>query len=93
MRGWMLALLQKLQEAEDKKSTIIVSAYGDMSNNPHRDEPRRIRFPHQADRFRRSRNDHRQDHPSCEMMREARRRQPKRARLRLAVAVFFAADR
>ncbi len=27
-----LALLQKLQEAEDKKSTIIVSAYGDMSN-------------------------------------------------------------
>jgi class 3 adenylate cyclase len=25
-------LLQKLQEAEDKKSTIIVSAYGDMSN-------------------------------------------------------------
>jgi class 3 adenylate cyclase len=27
-----LTLLQKLQEAEDKKSTIIVSAYGDMSN-------------------------------------------------------------
>jgi adenylate cyclase len=27
-----LALLQKLQEAEDRKSTIIVSAYGDMSN-------------------------------------------------------------
>src|SRR5580692_614636 len=27
-----LSLLQKLQEAEDKKSTIIVSAYGDMSN-------------------------------------------------------------
>src|SRR5471030_3535010 len=27
-----LALLQKLQEAEDKKSTVIVSAYGDMSN-------------------------------------------------------------
>jgi class 3 adenylate cyclase len=27
-----LLLLQKLQEAEDKKSTIIVSAYGDMSN-------------------------------------------------------------
>lgn len=25
-------LLQKLQEADDKKSTIIVSAYGDMSN-------------------------------------------------------------
>src|SRR6204780_759939 len=27
-----LSLLQKLQEAEDKKPTIIVSAYGDMSN-------------------------------------------------------------
>ena len=27
-----LSLLQKLQEADDKKSTIIVSAYGDMSN-------------------------------------------------------------
>jgi class 3 adenylate cyclase len=27
-----LSLLQKLQEAEDKKSTIIVSAYGDMNN-------------------------------------------------------------
>ncbi|MBW7961027.1 adenylate/guanylate cyclase domain-containing protein [Bradyrhizobium sp. BR 10261] len=27
-----LSLLQKLQEAEDKKSTIIVSAYGDMRN-------------------------------------------------------------
>src|SRR6202522_3885213 len=27
-----LSLLQKLQEAEDKKSTIIVSAYGDISN-------------------------------------------------------------
>ena len=27
-----LSLLQKLQEAEDRKSTVIVSAYGDMSN-------------------------------------------------------------
>src|ERR1700759_3994542 len=27
-----LSLLQKLQEAEDKKSPVIVSAYGDMSN-------------------------------------------------------------
>jgi class 3 adenylate cyclase len=27
-----LALLQKLQEADDSRSTIIVSAYGDMSN-------------------------------------------------------------
>src|SRR5436305_6392892 len=27
-----LSLLQRLQEADDKKSTVIVSAYGDMSN-------------------------------------------------------------
>src|SRR6516162_2339742 len=27
-----LSLLQKLQETEDKPSTIIVSAYGDMTN-------------------------------------------------------------
>src|ERR1700746_3906003 len=27
-----LSLLQKLQESEDKLSTIIVSAYGDMAN-------------------------------------------------------------
>src|SRR5262249_47987017 len=27
-----LTLLQKLQEADEKKSTVIVSAYGDMSN-------------------------------------------------------------
>ena len=27
-----LSLLARLQEADDKKSTIIVSAYGDMSN-------------------------------------------------------------
>src|SRR5262245_66607684 len=27
-----LSLLARLQEGEDKKSTIIVSAYGDMSN-------------------------------------------------------------
>ena len=32
-RGWTACRCwQKLQEAEDKKSTIIVSAYGDMSN-------------------------------------------------------------
>ena len=27
-----LSLLARLQESEDKKSTIVVSAYGDMSN-------------------------------------------------------------
>jgi len=35
-------LLQKLQDAEDKKSTIIVSAYGDMSNIRTAIEPRRV---------------------------------------------------
>ena len=46
-----LSLLQKLQENEEKLSTIIVSAYGDMSQHSHRDEPRRVRFPDQAHRF------------------------------------------
>ena len=62
--------------------------------HPHRDEPRRVRFPDQADRFRRSRNDHRQDHPPCRD--DARGAPPPgrgRARARVAVAVFLAADR
>ena len=61
---------------------------------PHRDEPRRVRFPDQADRFRRSRNDDRQDHPPCRD--DARGAPPPgrgRARARVAVALFFAADR
>ena len=37
-----LSLLQKLQEAEDKKSTIIVSAYRRHEQHPHRHEPRVI---------------------------------------------------
>ena len=48
-----LSLLQKLQENDDELSTIIVSAYGDMSQYPHGDEPGRFRFPDQAHRFRR----------------------------------------
>jgi adenylate cyclase len=36
-----LLLLQKLQETEDRPSTIIVSAYGDMAN-PHRHESWRL---------------------------------------------------
>jgi CheY-like chemotaxis protein len=67
-----LSLLARLQEAEEKKSTIIVSAY----------------------RFRRSRADHRQDHPPC---RDDARGAPPPGRSRagacVAVAVFLAADR
>ena len=59
-----LSLLQKLQEAEDRKSTIIVSAYGDMSNIRTAMNRGAFDFLTKADRFRRSRNDHRQDHPS-----------------------------
>ncbi len=61
---------------------------------PHRDESRRVRFPDQADRFRRSRNDHRQDHPSRRD--DARGAPPPsrgRARACVAVALFLAADR
>jgi adenylate cyclase len=52
-----LSLLRKLQEAEDRKSTIIVSAYGDMSNIRTAMNRGAFDFPDQADRFRRPRND------------------------------------
>ena len=46
--------------------------------HPHRDEPRRVRFPDQADRFSRPRNDDCQDYPayreSCGMRSDGRRR-------------------
>ena len=46
-----LLLLQNLQESEEKLSTIIVSAYGDMAQYSHCDEPGRVRFPNQTHRF------------------------------------------
>ena len=50
---------------------------------PHRDEPRRLRFPDQADRFRRPRGHDRQDHPACRgaCARRAGARRPPSARM------------
>ena len=58
-----LSLLAKLQEAEEKLSTVIVSAYGDMANIRTAMNSRRLRLSHEADRFFRPRDDDRQDHP------------------------------
>ena len=89
-----LSLLQKLQEAEDKKSTIIVSAYGDMSNIRTAMNRGAFDFLTKPIDFGDLETDHRQDHPPCRD--DARGAPPPgrgRARACLAVAVFFAADR
>ena len=88
-----LSLLQKLQEAETRNRPSSFRLWR-HEQYPHRDEPRRIRFSDQADRFRRSRNDHRQDHsPRRDHARGASTPDRSRTRACLAVAVFFAADR
>ena len=55
-----LSLLQKLQESEEKVSTIIVSAYGDMANIRTAMNRGAFDFVTKPIDFR-SRNDHRQD--------------------------------
>ena len=55
-----LTLLGRPREREDNLATIIVSAYGDMANI-RTAMNRAVRLHYQADRFRQSRNDHRQD--------------------------------
>ena len=89
-----LSLLQKLQEAEDKKSTIIVSAYGDMSNIRTAMNRGAFDFLTKPIDFGDLETDDRQDHPPCRD--DARGAAPPgrgRARPRLAVALFLAADR
>ena len=89
-----LSLLQKLQEAEDKKSTIIVSAYGDMSNIRTAMNRGAFDFLTKPIDFGDLEMTIDKTIRHVEMMREARRRQARgRARARLAVAVFLAADR
>ena len=89
-----LSLLQKLQEAEDKKSTIIVSAYGDMSNIRTAMNRGAFDFLTKPIDFGDLEMTIDKTIRHVEMMREARRRQARgRARTRVVVAVFFAADR
>ena len=89
-----LSLLEKLQEAEDQLSTIIVSAYGDMGNIRTAMNRGAFDFHHQADRFRRSGDDDRQD---AEAPRGAARGATPAggggARACLAVALFLAQPR
>ena len=59
-----LSLLQKLQEARGAAFDHHRLGLWRHGQHPHRDEPRRVRFPDQADRFRRSRDDDRQDAPA-----------------------------
>ena len=89
-----LSLLAKLQEAEDKKSTIIVSAYGDMSNIRTAMNRGAFDFLTKPIDFGDLETDDRQDHPPCRD--DARGAPPPargRARACLAVALFLAADR
>ena len=46
-----LSLLQKLQESEEKRLDHHRLGLWRHGQYPHRDEPRRVRFPDQADRF------------------------------------------
>ena len=89
-----LSLLQKLQEAEDRKSTIIVSAYGDMSNIRTAMNRGAFDFLTKPIDFGDLEMTIDKTIRHVEMMREARRRQAGgRTRARLAFAVFLAADR
>jgi adenylate cyclase len=58
-----LTLLQKLQEADEKLSTIVVSAYGDMANIRTANEPRCVRF--RANRLSRSPSHRCQNASAC----------------------------
>ena len=54
----LLGRLQREGGASGDRHRVRVRRHGE---HPHRDEPGRVRLPDQADRLRRSRNDHRQD--------------------------------
>ena len=56
-----LSLLEKLQEAEEQALDRHRVGLWRHGQHPHRDEPRRLRLPDQADRLCRSRDDDRQD--------------------------------
>src|ERR1700704_6483596 len=70
-----LSLLAKLQEAEDKKSTVIVSAYGDMSNIRTAMNRGAFRFLTKPIHLRRLETTIDKTIRHIEMMRDARRRQ------------------
>src|SRR5437762_13076198 len=84
-----LSLLQKLQEAEDKKSTIIVSAYGDMSNIRTAMNRGAFDFLTKPIDFGDLEMTIDKTIRHVEMMREARRRQAEAERAYAALSRFF----
>src|SRR5260370_14778681 len=84
-----LSLLQELQEAEDKKSTIIVSAYGDMSNIRTAMNRGAFDFLTKPIDFGDLEMTIDKTIRHVEMMREARRRQTEAARAHASLSRYF----
>src|ERR1700712_362506 len=84
-----LSLLQKLQEAEDKKSTVIVSAYGDMSNIRPAMNRGAFDFLTKPIDFGDLELTIEKTIRHVEMMREARRRQAEAERAHASLSRFF----
>src|SRR3979490_445126 len=84
-----LSLLAKLQEAEDKKSTIIVSAYGDMSNIRTAMNRGAFDFLTKPIDFGDLEMTIEKPLRQCERMREARRRQAEAERAHASLSRYF----
>src|ERR1700747_2747830 len=84
-----LSLLAKLQEAEDKKSTVIVSAYGDMSNIRRARTRGASTFPTKPIDFGDLEMTIDKTIRHVEMLREARRRQADAERAHASLSRYF----
>src|SRR5262249_53597567 len=84
-----LSLLQKLQEADDKKSTIIVSAYGDMRNIRTAMNRGAFDFPPKPIDFADFEATIGKTIRHVELLRDARRRQAAAERAHAALSRFF----
>ena len=84
-----LTLLGKLQDEADEVLDHHRLGLWRHGQHPHRDEPRRIRFSHQADRLRRFRDDDPQDDRACRSAARARERQAAAERAHASLARYF----
>ncbi|WP_128924459.1 adenylate/guanylate cyclase domain-containing protein [Bradyrhizobium guangxiense] len=87
-----LSLLARLQEAEDKKSTIIVSAYGDMSNIRTAMNRGAFDFLTKPIDFADLETTIQKTIRHVEMLREVRRRQAEAERAHAALSRFFSPE-
>ncbi|MBR0824365.1 response regulator [Bradyrhizobium manausense] len=87
-----LSLLAKLQEAEDKKSTIIVSAYGDMSNIRTAMNRGAFDFLTKPIDFADLETTIQKTIRHVEMLREARRRQAEAERAHASLSRYFSPE-